>query len=413
MLSGVGLSSYYCYLRTRYADSRHSTVSNPCHTIPAFDWGATGSLYDVIDSASIPYNMPSSLIQQIVGARFLGGQPLPATSPCGGHNCSYLVSTYAPSYSCSVGAQNPSELNWTTLEISPMFMPPPCFAAQTDITTLVNENEFIRWDFQAHYTNYIRGHRPTTARGPDASKHQWRSWIFDDPLVHTTWYNAAASYKAILDSIAAYAIGSLATASSLAALNFTWIPIEDIPPIFESLVKNITLSILTGAADRSQSTTTCVYSDNNTHFVYNERRLWLIYGLGLCIALLCDFFGIIALFQNNAFRGATGSNFGDFLAGMRNEFERARTDQVDHEVWASHERRGKWHNLPKRVLAEAEVLLLLSSSAPLARHCMRPPESNAHRVKCTPSQLTHPPCQNLLIDWITPEQSASGPPPCL
>ncbi|KAJ6452105.1 hypothetical protein C8R45DRAFT_1113224 [Mycena sanguinolenta] len=72
-----------------------------------------------------------------------------------------------------------------------------------------------------------------------------------------------------------------------------------------------------------------------------------------------------------------------------------------------------WHNLPKRVLAEAEVLLLLSSSAPLARHCMRPPESNAHRVKCTPSQLTHPPCQNLLIDWITPEQSASGPPPCL
>ncbi|KAJ6505252.1 hypothetical protein C8R45DRAFT_1209064 [Mycena sanguinolenta] len=367
---------------TLTVDTDVTTASDPCR-IPAFDWEATGLLYDVIDSASIPYDTPSSLIQQIVGATFLGGQPLPATSPCGGRNCSYLVSTHAPSYSCSVGVKKPSDLNWTTLEISPMFMPPPYYAAGTDITA--PENQFSQWNFQAHYTNYTSGlpladggrnitciaynstynvnytFAGTTASvvidsivpeqlagqmSPNISGQAGYLIPGSDPLAHTPWYNAASSYKAIFDSIGAYAIGSLVpqngpagasaiytpstiqlgqtqmmqpAGTSRAALNFTWIPIKDIPPIFESLVKNITLSILTGAADRSQSTmTTCVYSDYNTHFVYNERRLWLIYGLGLGIALFCDFFGIIALFRNSAFGGATGSAFGDFLVATRN-----------------------------------------------------------------------------------------------
>ncbi|KAJ6505287.1 hypothetical protein C8R45DRAFT_923582 [Mycena sanguinolenta] len=325
---------------TLTVDTDVTTASDLC-TIPAFDWEATGLLYDVIDSASIPYDTPSSLIQQIVGATFLGGQPLPATSPCGGRNCSYLVSTHAPSYSCSVGVKKPSDLNWTTLEISPMFMPPPYYAAGTDITA--PENQFSQWDFQAHYpiTPAARGQM-----SPNISGEAGYLIPGSHPLAHTPWYNAASSYKAIFDSIGAYAIGSLVpqngpagasaiytpstiqlgqtqmmqpAGTSRAALNFTWIPIKDIPPIFESLVKNITLSILTGAADRSQSTmTTCIYSDYNTHFVYNERRLWLIYGLGLGIALFCDFFGIIALFRSSAFGGATGSTFGDFLVATRN-----------------------------------------------------------------------------------------------
>ncbi|KAF7371441.1 hypothetical protein MSAN_00781100 [Mycena sanguinolenta] len=360
-----------------------TTTSGQC-SVPAFDWGATGLLYDVIDSASISYNSPSSLIQQIVGATFLAGQPLAATSPCG-RNCSYVMSTNAPSYSCSVGAQNPSALNWTSADLNPEFSPPPYFAAQTDITAPSSENQFVKWDFQAHYTNYTSGlpvangghnitciaynstysvnytFAGTTASvvidkivpqqlagqmSPNISGQAGFLVPGSDPLVHTAWYNATASYYAILDSISAYTIGSvvpqngLAGASvvytpstiqlgqtqlmqtsgtSRAALNFTWIPIKDIPPIFESLLQNITLSILTGAADRTQTTTTiCSYSDNNTHFVYNERRLWLIYGLGLGVALLCDFFGIIALFQNSAFGGATSSYFGDFLAATRN-----------------------------------------------------------------------------------------------
>ncbi|KAJ7235803.1 hypothetical protein C8J57DRAFT_1530499 [Mycena rebaudengoi] len=157
-----------------------------------------------------------------------------------------------------------------------------------------------------------------------------------EPSVHTAWYNATANYYAILDTIAAYTIGSMilrnsptshmvnftpstiqlsewqmmqagsSTGTAPWQPNYTWIPIEDIPPMFESLLQNITLSILTAI------------TTHNTHFVYNKRRLWLIYGLGLGVALLCDFVGIIALFQNKAFGGATGSNFGDFLAATRN-----------------------------------------------------------------------------------------------
>ncbi|KAJ6490936.1 hypothetical protein C8R45DRAFT_1213114 [Mycena sanguinolenta] len=366
---------------TLTVDTDVTTARGLC-TIPAFDWGATALLYDVINSASFPYNTPSSLMQQIVGATILGGQALPATSPCG-HNCSYLVSTNAPSYSCSVGAQNPADLNWTSLDIPTQFMPPPYYAAQTDITAPNSENQFIDWDFQAHYTNYATG-SPAPDGGNAITCIAYNStynvnytfagttssvvidnivpqqlagqmspnisgpagFLIPGSSLHTAWYNATASYKAILDSIAVYAIGSInpqnglagssvayqpatlqlgqtqliqSAATSLSVVNFTWIPIEDIPTFFESLLQNITLSILTGAADRSQSmTTTCVYSDNNTHFVYNKHRLWLIYGLGLGIALLCAFFGIIALFQNSASGGATGSNFGDFLIATRN-----------------------------------------------------------------------------------------------
>ncbi|KAF8155141.1 hypothetical protein K438DRAFT_2026530 [Mycena galopus ATCC 62051] len=364
-----------------------ATVSGPCQ-IPTFDWGGTGLLYDVQASASNLYNGPSLLIQRIVGATFLGGQPLPPTSPCG-HNCSYLVSTNAPSYSCSVGAQSASALNWTAVDIDPTHSPPPYFAAGTDITAPGSENPFSTWDFQAHYTNYTWG-RPVADGGnnitciaynstynvnhtfagttasvvidsilPQQIASQMSSnisgipgvWSIPgvEPLVHTAWYNATANYYAILDSIAAYTMGSMtvtigptssivnftpgtiqlgewqmmqagsSTGTAPFSPNYTWIPIEDIPLMFESLLQNITLSILTGAADGSQSmTTTCFYSDNNTHFVYNKRRLWLIYGLGLGVALLCDFFGIIALFQNKAFGSATGSNFGDFLAATRN-----------------------------------------------------------------------------------------------
>ncbi|KAJ6484672.1 hypothetical protein C8R45DRAFT_1075142 [Mycena sanguinolenta] len=376
---------------TLTVDTDVTTVSNSCR-IPAFDWESTALLYDVIESASLLYESPSSLTQQIVGATFLGGQPLPPTSPCGGRNCSYLVSTHAPSYSCSVGVQSPSALDWTTdqaLNLAPGEHP-AYYATGTDITAPTDENhdnQLLLWDFQAHYTNYTNGlpladggnnitciaynstynvsytFAGTTASvvidsvvpqqlagqmSPNITGGGDDSYLIpgSNPPVHIPWYNAAAGYKAIFDSIGAYAIGSLAFINGAAggranytpstielgqtqllqpagtnrgAFNYTWIPVQNIPPIFESLVKNITLSILTGAADRSQSmNTTCVFSDNDVHFVYNKGRLWLIYGLGLGIALFCDFIGIIALFQNRGFGDVTGSTFGDFLAATRN-----------------------------------------------------------------------------------------------
>ncbi|KAJ7908456.1 hypothetical protein B0H13DRAFT_1878694 [Mycena leptocephala] len=56
-------------------------------------------------------------------------------------------------------------------------------------------------------------------------------------------------------------------------------------------------------------------SDTHTYFSYNERHLWLVYGLGLGCALLADLVGVFALVRNQF--GAT-AGFTDFLAATRN-----------------------------------------------------------------------------------------------
>jgi hypothetical protein len=176
----------------------------------------------------------------------------------------------------------------------------------------------------------------------------------DSPEEHDYLYNVTANYRALFDSIYdAYGEGSVgfhvvgfdvggvplhsgsftytpaslqtgqtplvnAAASDLADGTLIWIPGAEIPLFFESLMQNVTLSILAGSLDPTQTSfTTCLVTSSEPHFVYNPRRLWLIYGLGLGVALLCDFIGLIALFQNCAV-GATGSNFSDFLTATRN-----------------------------------------------------------------------------------------------
>ncbi|KAF8186081.1 hypothetical protein K438DRAFT_2019847 [Mycena galopus ATCC 62051] len=355
------------------------TTSEPC-SIPTFDFGATDLLYTVLSSASTPYQAPSSIAQRLVGATLLGGQPLPPTSPCG-NNCSYVVSANAPSFSCSIGAQSPSALNWTW-DVPEISTPPPYFAATTDIMPPNANNSFLDWDFQAHYTNYTSwqtapdggmnitciaynstysvnytfvGTTPsvvidqiiTQQRANQLSPNDTEdTFIPDLPGVHNYWYNGTANYRALFDTIYdAYGEGSVdftdslsgalfnytpaslqigqtplvnAAASDLARGTLIWIPGEEIPSFFESLMQNVTLSILAGSLDPTQtSSTQCLVTSSEPHFVYNPHRLWLIYGLGLGVALLCDFIGLIALFQNTAV-GATGSTFSDFLSATRN-----------------------------------------------------------------------------------------------
>jgi hypothetical protein len=107
-----------------------------------------------------------------------------------------------------------------------------------------------------------------------------------------------------------------AAATDLAFGNLIWIPGAEIPLFFESLMQNVTLSILAGYPTQTSSTT-CLVTSSEPQFVYNPRRLWLIYGLGLVVALLCDFIGLIALFLNRVV-GATGNDFSDFLTATRN-----------------------------------------------------------------------------------------------
>lgn len=114
-----------------------------------------------------------------------------------------------------------------------------------------------------------------------------------------------------------------AAASSFTDGNLAWSTHSELPSKMEGLLQNITLSILTGSLDATQTTsTTCIRMESIQRFEYDAHRLWLVYGLGLGAALLCDLVGIAALFRN-AF-GAT-DDFSDFLGATRN----AELDTLD------------------------------------------------------------------------------------
>ncbi|KAF7365052.1 hypothetical protein MVEN_00376400 [Mycena venus] len=80
------------------------------------------------------------------------------------------------------------------------------------------------------------------------------------------------------------------------------------------------------------------------YFAYDARRLWLVYGLGLGFALLCDLIGIFALVRNHF--GAT-AGFTDFLAATRNS-ERHDLEVRNAQGQRIRLRYGPLRNLPGR-----------------------------------------------------------------
>ncbi|KAJ7842883.1 hypothetical protein B0H13DRAFT_2365030 [Mycena leptocephala] len=352
--------------------ARSGTVSGPC-TVPTFDFGSSALLHEVMIS-SMRYDRPSSVALEVVGSTLLAGQPTPPTSPCGSH-CSYILSANAPSFSCSPSLHDPSRLDWA-YDLG--YSPPPYSAAIIDVTPSVTEGEplFVGWDFEAEFTNYTlwspdpSGVTNLTCVAYNSTYHVNYTFVsstasvaIDHIVLHqpasqlaansegyhlpnfTTpmaWYNATANYYGVLYSMYPYLIGNMtvytgqddifliyaptsglsltemslfnAPASSIDSGNLTWS--SDLPRAMESLLQNVTLSILTGSLDAAQTTSaTCIVTDILQHFAYNAHRLWLVYGLGLGIALLCDLVGVVALFQNPF--GAAGG-FSDFLAATRN-----------------------------------------------------------------------------------------------
>ncbi|KAJ7054255.1 hypothetical protein C8F01DRAFT_500797 [Mycena amicta] len=161
---------------------------------------------------------------------------------------------------------------------------------------------------------------------------------------HSAVFNATTNAFALVSSLYTILTGLISVTESLENANFFFTPdtlsvlsthlpaqvqsgagnitwFGTLPSLMESLLQNITLSVLTLDATQT-TTTTCVYSNLVPRFSYNARRLWLVYGLGLGCALLCDIFGVAALWQNKF--GATGG-FSDFLAATRN----AELNEVD------------------------------------------------------------------------------------
>nr|GAT60397.1 predicted protein [Mycena chlorophos] len=172
---------------------------------------------------------------------------------------------------------------------------------------------------------------------------------------HTAFYNATTNYYAVFQTLYSYIAGSVKSVPSLTGAsfvvtpdtlllpatafvatpssaepqgNFSWRTDPDFPTAMQDLMTNISLSLLSGAVDPSQTTeTTCTFTDTFTHFVYNHTRLWLIYVLGLGAALLCDLAGLWALWRNK-FGG--GAEFSEFVRATRSR-ELNHLDLSDEE----------------------------------------------------------------------------------
>jgi hypothetical protein len=105
-----------------------------------------------LNSAPAPYFQPSVLASRVVGAVLLDGQPLTPISPCGSNNCSSVTTVSAPVFSCTPGAENTSALTWDSSVLLSSAGPGPTYVgAQFDDATPANE--YLGWDFIAHYAD--------------------------------------------------------------------------------------------------------------------------------------------------------------------------------------------------------------------------------------------------------------------
>ncbi|KAJ7784863.1 hypothetical protein DFH07DRAFT_1054420 [Mycena maculata] len=356
--------------------------------VPTFDFGSS-ALYDQLDSASKPFLQPSALASRVVGATLLGGKPLSPTSPCTG-NCSYLTSVNAPSFSCTSGFPNASDLTWGS---GAERDPPPWVGGNFDAAVPAYD-AYSGWDFVGHYAdsgNFIplSGGTNFTCIAYNSTYHLNYTFTQSIPTVsveqivlnqpatqlmlgnnsqrdssidnpdfvngsdtqpHSAWFNTTTNYYAVLSSLYTFVVGNITMYESGDSENFVYSPSNlavtqtalatsaengnitwgDPVTAMESLLSNITLSMLT--VDPSQTTgTTCVHSDSLPYFSYNARRLWLVYGLALGLALLCDLIGVLALLHN---RFSAMAGFTDFLAATRNP----ELDDVDFSEGSQRDR---------------------------------------------------------------------------
>ncbi|KAJ7258972.1 hypothetical protein C8J57DRAFT_1515679 [Mycena rebaudengoi] len=352
-----------------FPQTRVSTTNSSCSVL-AYDFGNNEDLYVEFESAS-PFFFRSSLLAQwIVGATLLNGQPVAPISMCG-TNCSYTVTAFAPTFSCSTSAFDPTSLSGNGVGIvyqSSSFNTNPGsilytglsaasswdYGAQiqsafpvgvwTSITCVAGNASYdLAYDFTNGPTVKILGITPqTTVLGADdATSSLFIDGNFSNP--HTRYYNSTTNYYGIFQALYSYILGNITVPASttapsfridpqsmllpdtsfinftnpteeLKAGNFTWS--SDFGGAMEDLMQNISLSLLSGTLPSTQTTrTTCTFTNTLPHFAYMASRLWLIYGLGLGVALLCDIAGLVALWRN---RFGARAGFHEFLGATRN-----------------------------------------------------------------------------------------------
>ncbi|KAF7361596.1 hypothetical protein MSAN_01193700 [Mycena sanguinolenta] len=332
-------------------ETQINTASEEC-VVQTYDLELSTALHEELGNALQSYTQPSVLANRTVAATLFGGQPFSPTSPCSG-NCSYLLSVNAPSFSCSPGVQNSSTLTWISTSIHT-----PLYVADT-FDASPSLNPYLGWDFVGHYADYsafipvstgdtipqginftciaynstyhlnytflgsiphvsidqIVRDKPASQISPPTTAGE-NSTFNENSGTHSAWFNATTNTYALVSSMYNYIIGNATMEESIESAKFVFAP-PTLSVTQTNLVSSVNSNGDIGWADVPSATTNTNCSSTNLvpHFAYNARRLWLVYGLGLGLSMLCAIVGIVALFQNEF--GATGS-FSDFLAATRN-----------------------------------------------------------------------------------------------
>ncbi|KAF7307912.1 hypothetical protein MKEN_01152000 [Mycena kentingensis (nom. inval.)] len=348
-------------------------------SVPTLNWATQTMLFQQYTAHWRAYTGPSSLAQRTIGTTILSGEPLLPQSPCE-KNCTYTVFIDAPSFDChdslmnatALGIPNPANpdfpdayfgrrfsanppregayATWDyqarVVDYAELPQRPPAEATRSVSCEVYNSTYGIRYTYagaaSSSIIQSIARHELASEMllmnlsAPEGS----RTFQPGSTDIHSERYNATTNYYALVEAMYLHLEGTIgvidglvnnsesftlappnlsAPQSNLAVASegqtILWAP--DLPRAFESLLQNISLSVLAlplPACGTRMLTTTCTTFELRPHFAYDAHRLWLVYGLALGLCFLGNVVGLYAV-SANAFGAMAG--FTDFLLATR------------------------------------------------------------------------------------------------
>ncbi|KAK6996024.1 hypothetical protein R3P38DRAFT_3329784 [Favolaschia claudopus] len=322
------------------------TITNASCSVPSFDFTNhvfyQESYFTEDDHTVVLGIQASTIATRTIGATVLAGTALPPKSICTA-NCSYTLTLVAPSFSCTPNTQ-----------LAPALSSGTAFASRTFDSSAPLAG-FAIWDFQMSFVD-LAGITCIAYNSTYELQYDFIGSVSSVKISNLVAANTTVTtnYHLIAHGIYSFILGNitvlnaqpagvgldfqppkLATpqllidtdASNLTAGNVVWS--ISMAANVEKFLSDTVLSIITLNL-QTASATDCTFSDISPHFVYNKGRLWLIYGLGIGLALLADLVGTAAL-RSNGF--GAGGKFGDFLVATRNPELDALADRVELRRW--------------------------------------------------------------------------------
>jgi hypothetical protein len=308
------------------------------------------------------YASPAPIVQTVASKTLLESAITAWPSTCG-PNCSYNLTFFGPSFSCSAPSSTPIEAR-----VPIWFVPPVSTRSTTDTLSVQYISDFqgnIQSEtnctsFNSTYNLVIQfqGSQPTVKvldieLGPPFGTNL--TLIIDDPtcasiflfvlteIILSPFPTVRPALAALKDAVSAALVGSifqdtetgisitgrtLALNSALANNTVPTNPVfrTDTPQLIEQLLTNATISMMSHNLWTTIALASIVRSVDV--FVYAPRVLWGGYGAAIGVTLFAIAVGLHAVWQNG---GGGGKAFSLIMATTRNPALDAITDQALHE----------------------------------------------------------------------------------